>query len=152
MTRGTKVGSFAWNQHRHLEAYFAVPCSGAILHMVNIRLSEEHLIYIINHAEDEILMVDVDLLPIIENIAPKLKTVKHYIVMTDDTALPKTTLQNVLSYEELLATADEEFQFQRILMKKHLLVCAIQVPRQGIQKELSIHIGVSITQQHAEYV
>ena len=85
---------FAWNQHRHLEAYFAVPCSGAILHMVNIRLSEEHLIYIINHAEDEILMVDVDLLPIIENIAPKLKTVKHYIIMTDEPALPKTTLQN----------------------------------------------------------
>ena len=111
MTRGTKVGSFAWNQHRHLEAYFAVPCSGAILHMVNIRLSEEHLIYIINHAEDEILMVDVDLLPIIENIAPKIKTVKHYIIMTDEPALPKTTLQNVLSYEDLLATADEEFQF-----------------------------------------
>lgn len=111
MTRGTKVGSFAWNQHRHLEAYFAVPCSGAILHMVNIRLSEEHLIYIINHAEDEILMVDVDLLPIIENIAPKLKTMKHYIIMTDEPALPKTTLQNVLSYEDLLALADEEFQF-----------------------------------------
>ena len=54
MTRGMKVGSFAWNQHRHLEAYFAVPCSGDVLHMVNIRLSEGDLRYIINHAEDEI--------------------------------------------------------------------------------------------------
>lgn len=111
MTRGMKVGSFAWNQHRHLEAYFAVPCSGAILHMVNIRLSEEHLIYIINHAEDEILMIDVDLLPIIENIAPELKTVKHYIIMTDEDTLPETTLPNALSYEDLLAAADENYQF-----------------------------------------
>ena len=52
MQRGDKVASFAWNQHRHLEAYFAVPCAGAVLHMVNIRLSPEHISYIINHAED----------------------------------------------------------------------------------------------------
>ena len=120
--------------------------------MVNIRLSEEHLIYIINHAEDEILMVDVDLLPIIENIAPKLETVKHYIIMTDEPALPKTTLQNVLSYEDILATADEEFQFQRILMKKHLPVCAIQAPQQGIQRGCLFPSGFSTTQYHAEYV
>ena len=106
-----KIGSFAWNQHRHLEAYFAVPCSGAVLHMVNIRLSEEHLIYIINHAEDEILMIDADLVPIIENIASELKTVKHYIIMTDEETLPETTLPNALSYEELLAAADENFEF-----------------------------------------
>ncbi len=106
-----KIGSFAWNQHRHLETYFAVPCTGAVLHMVNIRLSEEHLIYIINHAEDEILMIDVDLVPIIENIASELKTVKHYIIMTDEDTLPETTLPNVLNYEELLQAADENFEF-----------------------------------------
>ena len=111
MEKGKKIGSFAWNQHRHLEAYFAVPCAGAILHMVNIRLSEEHLIYIINHAEDEILMIDEDLVPIIETIASELKTVKHYIIMTDKETLPVTTLPNALSYEELLAAADENFEF-----------------------------------------
>ena len=111
MEKGMKIGSFAWNQHRHLEAYFAVPCSGAVLHMVNIRLSEEHLIFIINHAEDEILMIDADLVPIIENIASELKTVKHYIIMTDEETLPETTLPNALSYEELLAAADETFEF-----------------------------------------
>ncbi|MEE1131190.1 MAG: long-chain fatty acid--CoA ligase [Caryophanon sp.] len=110
MTKGTKIGSFAWNQHRHLEAYFAVPCTGAILHMVNIRLSEEHLIYIINHAQDEVLLIDVDLLPIIENIQDQLTTVKHYIVMTDDATL-ETTLPNAMSYEQLLAEADESFEF-----------------------------------------
>lgn len=111
MAKGTKIGSFAWNQHRHLEAYFAVPCSGAILHMVNIRLSEEHLTYIINHARDEILLVDVDLLPIIEAIHQDLTTVKHYIIMTDANTLPATSLPNVYSYEELLAQADETFEF-----------------------------------------
>lgn len=110
MEKGRKIGSFAWNQHRHLEAYFAVPCTGAVLHMINIRLSEEHLVYIINHAEDEILLIDVDLLPIIERIAPKLKTVKHYIIMTDG-ELPETELPNVYSYEELLAESDESFSF-----------------------------------------
>lgn len=111
MEKGTKIGSFAWNQHRHLEAYFAVPCSGAVLHMVNIRLSDEHLIYIINHAEDEILLIDVDLVPIIERIAPELKTVKHYIIMTDEAELPDTSLPNSYSYEDLLAAADESFEF-----------------------------------------
>lgn len=61
MTRGTKVGTFAWNHHRHLEAYFAIPCSGAILHTINIRLAPEHIVYIINHAQDEILLIDGDL-------------------------------------------------------------------------------------------
>lgn len=111
MEKGMKIGSFAWNQHRHLEAYFAVPCTGAVLHMINIRLSEEHLIYIINHAEDEILIIDEDLLSIIERIAPELKTVKKYIIMSDQDELPKTTLSNVYSYEQLLAEADENFEF-----------------------------------------
>ncbi|GEK32756.1 long-chain fatty acid--CoA ligase [Kurthia sibirica] len=111
MQRGMKIGSFAWNHHRHLETYFAVPCSGAILHMINIRLSAEHLIYIINHAEDEIILVDEDLLPIIESIEHELKSVKTYIIMGDDVDLSKTTLKNVLSYEQLIASADENFVF-----------------------------------------
>ena len=110
MKKGMKVGSFAWNQHRHLETYFAVPCTGAVLHMVNIRLSEDDLVYIINHAEDEMLLIDVDLVPIIEAIAPQLKTVKHFIIMTDE-ALPQTSLPNAYSYEQLLAEADETFNF-----------------------------------------
>ena len=63
MKHGTKVGTFGWNHHRHLEAYFGVPSTGAILHMVNIRLSPEHIAYVINHAEDEILLVDDNLVP-----------------------------------------------------------------------------------------
>ena len=110
MKRGDKIASFAWNQHRHLEAYFAVPCAGAVLHMVNIRLSAEHISYIINHAEDEIIMIDQDLVPLIEEVQHELKTVKHYVIMADG-ELPETTLPNALSYEKLLEEADENFQF-----------------------------------------
>jgi fatty-acyl-CoA synthase len=111
MTRGTKVGTFAWNHHRHLEAYFAIPCSGAILHTINIRLAPEHIIYIINHAEDEILLIDGDLFPLVEPALGHLKTVKHVIVMSDDTAVPESSFPNVYSYEQLLAEADDNFVF-----------------------------------------
>lgn len=111
MTRGTKVGSFAWNHHRHLEAYFAVPCAGAILHMINIRLSPEHIIYVINHAEDEILLIDGDLFPLFEKVIPYLKTVKHIIVMQDDFTVPSSSFPNVYSYEQLLSEASDEFEF-----------------------------------------
>ena len=111
MGRGVKVGSFAWNHHRHLELYFGVPGAGAILHMVNIRLSPEHIIYVINHAEDEILLVDHDLFPLIEKIAPHLKTVKHFVIMKDGLELPETQLENVHSYEQLMAAEDGSYVF-----------------------------------------
>lgn len=111
MKRGTKVGTFSWNHHRHLEAYFAVPCSGAILHMINIRLSEEHIVYIINHAEDEILLVDDSLLAVIERIYSQLKTVKKVIVMGDHPNLFLTNIPSIYSYEELVAKSRDDFEF-----------------------------------------
>ena len=111
MKHGTKVGSFGWNHHRHLEAYFGVPCTGAILHMINIRLSPEHIAYVINHAEDEILLVDDNLFPHLQQLAPMLKTVKHYVVMGDSMEVPETSLENVYSYEALLAEASDAYEF-----------------------------------------
>lgn len=111
MEKGTKVGTFAWNHHRHLEAYFGVPCTGAILHMINIRLSPEHIIYIINHAEDEILLVDEEFFPHLEKMAPMLKTVKHFVIMSDSKELPETSLENVHSYEALLEKASDEYDY-----------------------------------------
>ena len=111
MTRGTKVGTFGWNHHRHLEAYFAIPCSGAILHTINIRLAPEHIIFIINHAEDDILLIDGDLFPLIEPALGYLKTVKHIIVMSDDENTPASSFPNVHSYEQLLQGADENYEF-----------------------------------------
>ncbi|QPQ36472.1 long-chain fatty acid--CoA ligase [Lysinibacillus sp. JNUCC-52] len=111
MDRGVKVGTFAWNHHRHLEAYFAVPCAGAVLHMINIRLAPEHIVYVINHAEDEILLIDENLVPVIAPIVSQLKTVKHFIIMGDAVELENSPLPNALSYEDLLAVANDNFVF-----------------------------------------
>jgi fatty-acyl-CoA synthase len=111
--RGDRVATFAWNDHRHLEAYFAVPCMGAVLHTVNIRLLDEHIVYILNHAEDSFLLVDETLLPIIERISSKLHTVKGYIVMTNQESLPTTSLQPVYSYERLLVEGNAAYEFPK---------------------------------------
>ncbi|GGN58781.1 long-chain-fatty-acid--CoA ligase [Oceanobacillus indicireducens] len=112
VARGDKVGTIAWNHHRHLEAYLAIPSIGAVLHTINLRLSKEHLIHIINHAEDKVLLIDVDLLPLIEQIKDDINTVEAFIVMTDDDTLPESALDPIYSYEELLAGGDETFPFR----------------------------------------
>src|SRR5690625_1446340 len=109
--KGDRIGTLAWNTHRHLEIYFAAPGIGAVLHTINIRLSPEHIIYIVNHAEDQIIFVDEDILPLLDQLQEHLKTVQAYVVMTDKAELPKHNLPNVYSYEELLASEDENFNF-----------------------------------------
>lgn len=111
LKKGDKIGTFAWNHHRHLEAYFAVPCSGAVLHMVNIRLTQEHLTYVINHAEDKILLIDPDLVPIIEKIKDQLTTVQCFVIMSDEKEIPETTLHPAFSYEQLIDDGDPAFNF-----------------------------------------
>lgn len=103
---GDRVGTLAWNHHRHLELYFAAPGMGAVLHTINIRLSPEHIIYIINHAEDKVLFVDEDIWPLVEQIKDHLKTVKAFVVMTDKDELPESTLETLHSYEDLIEAGD----------------------------------------------
>lgn len=109
--RGDRVGTIAWNHHRHLEAYFAAPCMGAVVHMINARLSQDHLIYIINHAEDKVLLIDEDFVPMVEKIQDQLKTVKAFVIMTDESEIPATTLSPAYSYEDLLAEGDPNDAF-----------------------------------------
>jgi fatty-acyl-CoA synthase len=109
--KGDRVGTLAWNHHRHLEIYFAAPGMGAVLHTINIRLSPEHITYIINHAQDKILFVDEDLWPLIEKVKDQLTSVQTFVVMTDKEDLPSTSLENVYSYETLLETGSPEFAF-----------------------------------------
>jgi fatty-acyl-CoA synthase len=104
--KGDRVATLAWNQHRHLEAYFAIPCIGAVLHTLNLRLPADHLTHIINHAEDRIILVEAHLLPLLESVAPNLRTVERVIVMNDGDAIPATTLPNVSSYEALIGAAE----------------------------------------------
>jgi fatty-acyl-CoA synthase len=100
--QGDRVGTFAWNNQRHFELYFAIPCVGAVLHTLNIRLFEEQLTYIVNHAEDKVIFVDGSLVPLLEKLAPSLEHVAHYVVMGDGDA---GSLPNALRYEELLEDA-----------------------------------------------
>ncbi len=106
--QGDRVGTFGWNTYRYLEAYFASPVMGAVNHTINIRLFPEDLVYIINHAEDKVLLVDPDLAPILEELATQLESVEHFVIMTDDPE-PSTSLPGALSYETLLAQASDEF-------------------------------------------
>lgn len=113
--KGDRVGTLAWNHHRHLEIYFAAPGMGAVLHTINIRLSPEHIIYIINHAEDKVLFIDEDVLPLIEAVQDKLQTVEAFVVMTDKAELPESSLSPLYSYEELLHAGNPEYEFDKTI-------------------------------------
>jgi fatty-acyl-CoA synthase len=111
--RGDRVATFAWNNARHLELYFAVPCMGAVLHPLNLRLPGDQLIYIIAHADDRVLFVDPSLLPSVEKLAPHLKNIKHYVVMGDK--VPEgITLKPVHAYEDLLKNASSEYPWPHL--------------------------------------
>ena len=100
-----RVGTFCWNSDRHLELYLAAPCTGRVLHTLNIRLFPEQLVYIANHAEDEVVFVDRSLLPLFWPLADKMESVRHIVVIDDgaDVAVPSDP--RVHEYEELLAGA-----------------------------------------------
>jgi fatty-acyl-CoA synthase len=78
---GDRVGTFARNNQRHFELYMAIPCVGAVLHTLNVRLFEEQLTYIVNHADDKAIFVDDSLVPLLEKLAPSFENVAHYVVM-----------------------------------------------------------------------
>jgi acyl-CoA synthetase (AMP-forming)/AMP-acid ligase II len=109
---GDRIGSLAWNTHRHFEMFYGVSGTGAVLHTVNPRLFPDQLVYIINHAEDLYLFVDGLTLPLAQQIAPRLTTVKGYVLMTERALMPeRTPLGNLLCYEDLLAAerSDDEW-------------------------------------------
>jgi acyl-CoA synthetase (AMP-forming)/AMP-acid ligase II len=101
---GDRVGTVAWNGYRHFELYFGISGIGAVLHTINPRLAPDHVAYIANHAEDQAIFVDLNLLPVVEGVWDNLKTVKHVVVMTDRGHMPASSkIPNLLCYEELIA-------------------------------------------------
>lgn len=112
--RGDRVGTLAWNHYRHLELYMAVPCCGAVLNTVNLRLFKDQLAFVINHASDKVIFIDDDVVPTLEPIKDKLQKVEHFVVMTDEKEFPKTTLSPAYSYEELMSDASESYAFPGI--------------------------------------
>lgn len=109
--KGDRVASFSLNNHRHMELYFGVPCMGAVLHTLNIRLSAEHLVYIINHAEDRILFIDEDVYFLIEPYKDQLKTIEKYVIMSQTGVMPPTTLSPVVLYDDLIKEYPESYNF-----------------------------------------
>src|SRR5471030_182657 len=100
---GDRVGTIAWNGYRHFELYYGVSGMGAVCHTINPRLHPEQIAYIVNHADDQYLFIDLTFVPLLEAIAPHIPGVRGYVILTDETHMPKTTLPNVLCYEALLA-------------------------------------------------
>ncbi len=95
---GDRVGSLCWNSFRHLELYFAVPCYGAVLHTLNLRLAADQLSYIIQHAEDKVIFIDASLVSVLEPIRDLLPCVQHFVILPDERA--ETSLTPASDYEE----------------------------------------------------
>ena len=108
---GTTVAVMDWDSHRYLEAYYAVPMMGAVLHMINVRLSPEHLIYTIEHAEDDIIICHEDFVPLLDAIKGRISDGKKFIIINETSNEIKTSLDFEGEYEEMLAVAASEFDF-----------------------------------------
>src|SRR5215469_1511384 len=117
---GDRVGTFGWNTQTHMEAYLAVPCMGAVLHTLNLRLFPDQLAYIINHAEDKVIIVDGSLVPLLARVASDLKSVKHFIVAGPGDA---SALGSTLSYEDLLDSEEPAFHWPDIDERSAAAMC-----------------------------
>ncbi|MBM9606066.1 fatty acid--CoA ligase [Desulfopila inferna] len=108
---GDTVAVMDWDSHRYLECYFAIPMIGAVLHTVNVRLSSDQLLYTINHAEDDVIFVNAEFLPLLEAIRDKLTTVKKIVLINDGATPPQTDLVLDHEYETMLRESSEEYSF-----------------------------------------
>ncbi|MEH6782918.1 MAG: fatty acid--CoA ligase [Alcanivorax jadensis] len=111
---GDTVAVMDWDTNRYLEAFFAIPMMGAVLHTVNVRLSPEQVLYTINHAEDDAILVNSEFLPILEAIKDRIEPVKTYILLDDDGVKSSDALPLAGEYEELLAKAPARFDFPEL--------------------------------------
>ncbi len=119
--QGDRVGTFAWNNQEHFELYIAVPCVGAVLHTLNIRLFPESLTYIVRHAEDKVIFVNASLVPLVAELAPHLDSVEHYVVIGDGDV---SALPGALRYDELIKSAGAGgFDFPEIDERQAAVLC-----------------------------
>lgn len=109
---GDRIATMAWNSARHLEAWFGIMGMGGVYHTLNPRLFPEQIAWIMNHAEDRAVFVDLTFVPLVEKLAPAVKSLKKVIVLTDAAHMPQTSLANAVPYEEWLADADGDFAWK----------------------------------------
>jgi len=108
---GERIATLAWNSYRHFEIYYAVAGSGTVIHTINPRLFPDQITYIANHAEDQYVFFDLSFAPLLEKLAPLLKTVKGYVAMCASEAMPKANIPDLLCYEALLEKEKADFQW-----------------------------------------
>src|SRR5436190_20657232 len=124
VTGDQRVGTFMWNNNEHLVAYLAVPAMGAVLHTLNLRLFPEQLTYIVNHAEDQVILVDATVAPLLAKVLPTFTTVRHVIVVNGDAAaLQAPDGVQVHAYAELLAGQPEEFPWPDVDERSAAAMC-----------------------------
>jgi fatty-acyl-CoA synthase len=124
VTGDQRVGTFMWNNAEHLTAYLAVPSMGAVLHTLNIRLFPEQLVYVANHAEDHVVLVDHTLLPLFAKLLPEMKTVRHAVVVGGDaSALEAPAGVEVHGYADLLAGQPDEFDWPELDERSAAAMC-----------------------------
>jgi fatty-acyl-CoA synthase len=109
---GDRVATLAWNTWRHLESWYGILGIGAVYHTINPRLFPEQIVWIINHAEDRVLMTDLTFVPLLEKLADRLPNIERYIVFTDAAHMPATSLRNAVAYETWLAETDGDFAWK----------------------------------------
>jgi fatty-acyl-CoA synthase len=109
---GDRVATLAWNTWRHLEAWYGIMGIGAVYHTVNPRLFPDQIAWIVNHAEDRVMMVDLTFVPILEKLADRLKPIEQYVVLTDAAHMPATALKNAVPYEDWIAEVDGDFAWK----------------------------------------
>ncbi|MDP2221440.1 MAG: 3-(methylthio)propionyl-CoA ligase [Hydrogenophaga sp.] len=121
--QGERVGTLAWNSYRHLALYYGVSGSGAVLHTVNPRLFPEQIDYIVNHAEDRVLFFDITFAPLVEQLAPRLKSVQAFIAMTDRAHMPAINVPNLLCFDELLDAQSTDYTWPEFDEKSASSLC-----------------------------
>jgi fatty-acyl-CoA synthase len=111
---GDRVATLAWNTWRHLEAWYGIMGAGAVYHTINPRVFADQIVWIANHAEDRMVLVDLTFVPLLEKLADKLKSVEKYVVLTDTAHMPVTVLKNAVPYEQWIAEVDGDFAWKII--------------------------------------
>jgi fatty-acyl-CoA synthase len=106
---GDRVATMAWNTGRHLEAWYGIMGIGAIYHTINPRLFHDQIVWIVNDAEDRVMLADLTFVPLLEKLAERMPTIERYIILTDAAHMPATTLRNAIAYETWIAEADGDF-------------------------------------------
>src|SRR5258707_4517013 len=110
---GDRVATLAWNTWRHLEAWYGIMGIGAIYHTVNPRLFHDQIAWIVNHAEDRMMLADLTFIPLLEKLADKLPAIERYVILTDGAHMPQTSLKNAVSYEDWIDEVDGDFAWRQ---------------------------------------